>query len=485
MKFAFWTLCACIFFACAPAGDETTEAPVAITGTVEEMDDMPVSLAYVTKLGDDKEVAADTVNAGAFSLEFAISEPALYRLNMGRNRIMVYLHPGDALTMTASGSDFGGTLLFDGAGAKPNNYLAEKVRKEKAYNKGQEEPNIYKLDLDDFLARNNEIKDINTELYNQRFGQETPSDAFATFATTEIIADWAMRMANYPDYHEYYAGVEDFEVPESYYDYKSEITTSNPAALTSPKYRGYIYAFGARKMNDLVVNDTTLSEDWPKAYRLLYEMVSASDELGPDAKDYLLANNVNDYISFFGVDGVDPIMNDYRSVNKDSELLIAIEDNYEKWAELAKGKKAPTFEYESIEGAMVSLEDYKGKVVYVDVWATWCGPCKGEIPSSKELKKSYADNDDVVFMYVSVDDNREAWEKFLENDPQFNGVHVITGTGWKSDITDSYMIQGIPRYLLIDKNGLIATASAPRPSSGDKIKNMIDDLLTSAQPSGD
>jgi thiol-disulfide isomerase/thioredoxin len=163
-------------------------------------------------------------------------------------------------------------------------------------------------------------------------------------------------------------------------------------------------------------------------------------------------------------------------MNPDAGYITLIDKEYGKWEKVAQGNPAPDFSYQAPEGETVALSDFKGKVVYVDVWATWCGPCRAEFPHSKTLKKQY-EGKDVVFMYVSVDDSEDAWRNMLENDPEFAGVHVITGSAWDASIVKDYNISGIPRYILVDRDGKVVSASAPRPSSGEKLTTMIDEQL--------
>ena len=143
---------------------------------------------------------------------------------------------------------------------------------------------------------------------------------------------------------------------------------------------------------------------------------------------------------------------------------------------LAKGKPSPKFEgYENFKGGTTSLEDLKGKYVYVDVWATWCGPCKREIPFLKEVEKSYHGKN-IEFVSISIDKakDHEAW-KTMVAEKELGGVQLFADNDWNSDFVKDYQIKGIPRFLLIDPNGNIVSSDAPRPSSKDLI-TLFDEL---------
>ena len=136
------------------------------------------------------------------------------------------------------------------------------------------------------------------------------------------------------------------------------------------------------------------------------------------------------------------------------------------------GDMSIDFTYPNISSEMISLSSFKGRLVYIDVWATWCGPCIAEIPSLERLQKDYR-NMDIVFLSVSVDTDKKAWERMLTED-ELGGIH-LWADGW-SQITKSYAIFGIPRFMLIDKSGELIAVDAPRPSSKE-IRAMIDERI--------
>ncbi|MFI1773700.1 redoxin family protein [Thalassobellus citreus] len=144
-----------------------------------------------------------------------------------------------------------------------------------------------------------------------------------------------------------------------------------------------------------------------------------------------------------------------------------------------KGKPSPSFEnYENYKGGTTSLSDLKGKYVYIDVWATWCGPCKAEIPSLKKVEEAYHGKN-IEFVSISVDNGRGfqgktpeekmaaskvGWKKMIA-EKEMGGIQLFSNDGFKSDFVQDYKINSIPRFILIDPAGNVVNADAPRPSS--------------------
>lgn len=129
------------------------------------------------------------------------------------------------------------------------------------------------------------------------------------------------------------------------------------------------------------------------------------------------------------------------------------------------GSLSPSFEYDNYNGGKTKLEEFRGKYVYIDVWATWCAPCRVEIPFLKKLEEKYHDKN-IVFVSLSIDQKKdvEKWKKLIK-DKELGGVQVFADNDWNSQFVKDYNITGIPRFIIIDPNGNIVKADAPRPSS--------------------
>ena len=109
------------------------------------------------------------------------------------------------------------------------------------------------------------------------------------------------------------------------------------------------------------------------------------------------------------------------------------------------------------------LTQFKGKVVYIDFWASWCGPCIGQMPYSAKLHEKYKDKD-VAFLYISFDYTKEAWKRGVEK-YKIKGYHWMPDKKQMREIMKRFRVKGIPRYMLVSKKGEILTDDFLRPSS--------------------
>lgn len=177
-------------------------------------------------------------------------------------------------------------------------------------------------------------------------------------------------------------------------------------------------------------------------------------------KDYLLGMYGIAYVSNMGVNNTETLKALVEENVKDQETLKAFQVAYASGASLAKGCPSPDFQMTDINGKEYTLADFKGKVVYIDVWATWCAPCQGELPHLQELQQMFQGTN-IRFISMSIDKDKAAWEKQVKEE-KLGGVQLYAGP--ESKFCEEYKIKGIPHFILIDKEGKIIEANMTRPS---------------------
>ena len=257
---------------------------------------------------------------------------------------------------------------------------------------------------------------------------------------------------------------EGLDFPDFYKTIKLDELTSDADVLLYP----YMYRLlmGAAYIENRI-NDTQFS---PMAL-----IDAAKNEIVKGEMFLSVLTNVKDMETF------ENLMEKYGQyiITEDQQKRLAqhSERIIKSFNSTAIGKAAINFTYKDAKGKNVSLSDFKGKVVYVDVWATWCGPCRRELPHLKELEKKFHGNKDIVFMSISTDAVKDIqkWKDFIVAE-QLPGVQLHGRTDDDNDIAKIYQISGIPRFLLFDKQGNIVSTDAPRPSSPE-IEPLLRNLL--------
>ncbi len=130
------------------------------------------------------------------------------------------------------------------------------------------------------------------------------------------------------------------------------------------------------------------------------------------------------------------------------------------------------FAYPDLEGKIHHLSDYLGKVVVIDVWATWCVPCVKEQPFLEELEKSF-ENENVVFISISMDKDKKKWAEMVQR-KKLSGIHLRSNQ--EGPIIEDYGVETIPRFIVFDQDGKTVSFDAPRPSD-PKLKALIQSKL--------
>lgn len=401
---------------------------------------------------------------GKFRINIPLSKSSVAFLKTSKANIGLFITPNDSIYCTYNDGNVLESIKFEGNNSNHYNYFVK-------YQNDFDNPHgtFFKTDYSDVFNMNAvQFKKYRQEkvekdlLFLKEYSKNhTLTDEFKLFAEVEIKYSYYNGLLSYHSFKKFFKKIEE-KLPEDFYSEINEKLFKNDPYLNSTNYtqatKMYIsqlnlepYAtpnsFFPQAIN---VSKKLLSGKTMFNYQLITLMEMLQTDASPALKDSLISSFLekcpyNEYNSI--------ITNDYKK-NKEANKKN-IPDNVLKSTFETKEGKEITFKD--------ILKNFKNKVIYIDVWASWCGPCKVEMPSSIALKNKFK-NEDVVFIYLTIDENKSAWKKAIDN-WKIDGVHYLLNDGIKSNFSKHFNISGIPHYILIDKNGQTIFPSAVRPGS--------------------
>lgn len=271
-----------------------------------------------------------------------------------------------------------------------------------------------------------------------------------------------------------------FRAPPSPLEQANRETWSKPPR----KYRrkGYNACFIDKKNNQnfYTVLDTSIKYNWKGHEQGLLNHLFHKDGLHMKYLEewkHITRENVFTYTydeDYSCQSYIDSFRTKGEEVDLDEVLAITTPDYEMLPSDIRKPLAA--IEAADLDGHRFDISKHEGKVLYIDMWASWCGPCKLEMKHMSKLTEMYSTND-VAFISLSVDedDSREDWVKNI-NELEMTWHNAILDGGFDAAFCDHYSIISIPRYILVDRSGQVISHQAPRPSS-DLITEWLDQLI--------
>jgi thiol-disulfide isomerase/thioredoxin len=404
---------------------------------------------------------------GTFSDTLQLDYDGLYSLVLNdEKQRFIYLENGFQLNIENNAEEFEKSFTFKGSGSDENNFMSKKHQViESVYGKLDTWENVkplFTLDEKAFIEKNELYKKEilkaldEAKLSNANFVKNEKSDA--DFHVLRMYVQ-------YPSNYGYLTNNRAFKASESFPKIEDDFSMDNEELFKfSYSYRNLA---GRNFYEKMYAEADSTKSPLEKGFEVLKPIKSKliQSELVKNMMYELNGSTPN----------LETVYNEMMSYSLDEKFKKELTDKFEIVKNLAKGSPSPTFDYENINGGKTSLESLKGKFVYIDVWATWCGPCVAEIPALKEVEKEYHGKN-IEFVSISIDDKKdhEKWKKMVA-DKELKGVQLFADNDWKSDFVKKYAIDGIPRFILIDTEGKIVNADAPRPSDA-KLKELLKEV---------
>ncbi len=377
---------------------------------------------------------------------------ALYaKLFYGEKSRDIYLQSGDDMTIAFDANDFDNTFAVKGGNEKAIDYLG----KIQLVNLPDES---YALPWTQFKkAIDGKMASMTRLLKVRKFAAD---DKFQKMEEGRITYFYANAFLMYPVSHLYLTQDTTMTLGNDYYDTLREYVKEDADLADIDEYRNYMIE--TSHVLDEAGKD--IRQYYPK---VLAEMNYIGEHFDNEkVRESLIHHLAFTYVEGNGTDNIADLQNIYYTYVTSPYLNAIFKQACAKWDKAAVGKPSPDFKGVDINGKQMSLKDFRGKYVYIDMWATWCGPCQKELPFLKKLAEKYKGRN-ITFVGLSIDADKTKWEARVKSGA-LCGTQLYIGKG--SRFQADYRISGIPRFILLDPNGRIVNPDMTRPSSDDTEK---------------
>lgn len=395
-------------------------------------------IADVTAIFSEDDLKLEKSDDATFSTSLNIAEPAYYKV--ARN--FLYIKPGDSIVAKFDYDD-SSTATYTGKGYNESSYLND-LPYPKAGSYLWAGRNI-KSTIDSTIT---EIKTLAKKREKELANFKNLSPEFVKLEEARAKADLINSYESMLSYYTYMNRVKKEKIEEV----NNQIRKATEAPLKE-LYKDFVdpaflqlvtYQQIARRVVDNNIESPKKIEikDWVASQLMAYKLKSLTSKKQID--------------SLYNAD-IAAI-----STKKYKDQLRKL---YTEYTSYGNGSQATDFSAINLEDVKQKLSQFKGKLIYIDLWATWCMPCLEEMPNFNKLVDKYADNKDIVFISLSIDNGVDEWKENLKS-------REHKGLQWNTALTnlERYKMNGVPRIIIIDKDFNILEFNGPKPSSKETIE---------------
>jgi thiol-disulfide isomerase/thioredoxin len=461
--------------------------PILVDGYINNAQGLPVNLLIDKNyLGIHSQTISVNTSEGNFSFALHEEQEIMATLSYGTEAYPFFLAPGDTLHMAFTADLLAITIRFSGNAAGENIFL-------KNFNKKFAEAFTDSLMNNKMLTTGVDAFEI--DIYNMRKKELEYLKADSSYGTfSPAFKDYFTNLVNYRYWNLLLAYpiekanssstvLKVDELPAPLLEGFEKVKASNAEALICDSYRTflkYYVIYFTSKLNGFnKFKDFNLSMERKNVF--------AQASLSGTPYQYWLSRFILEDFEKAQPSTVKRLYNSLVQSEKQPVYSSIVKEKCGAYMEKkdvvkqvaatpSSGISSGDEGYRIVDekGKSVKFSDFKGKAIYVDFWASWCGPCRQQMPFSKELHKKFSDKQlkSLVFLYISIDNDSAAWRKAVK-DIGMEGFQAISPANWSDGAGNFFYVNSIPRYMLIDKTGKVVDDNAKRPSDPSVFQDIL------------
>lgn len=445
---------------------------VTLSGTIDKAGPESVTITNDRYfLGKKQDVYTVPVKEGKYTSSFDLDRNRIVTVNYKDQSLKIYVEPGDSIDLSFQTS---AAPKISGRGAVHNQFLLKFNDQFKDdFNKTVMDGKIKSTGVDAFemLLFNGRKKQM--AFYNAYPEKNIFSPGFKAYMEQLIRYNYWNYLLGFPIVNaNSNKGLTVTPLPTVMVEGFNKSLASNDTALISDSYRSFLMYYVTYFVSE--ANGFNKFTDYSVSMQKKYFF--ANQHLKKEAFNYYMTKYLVEECDKVEPETVKKVYNVLAwSDNNGAYSKIALEKCKDVMKEpAATGSPVPALKFKGLNGKVHTLADFKGKVVYIDFWASWCGPCRQQFPFAKELKAKLNEKQkkQIEFVYVSIDNTEDIWKKAITANG-LEGFHLFSPGGWSSEVVKHFKINGIPRYMLIDKKGNIVDGNAKRPSDPATLDELL------------
>lgn len=432
---------------------------VAVTSPVEE-----VVLARYNERTDTFRL-----DSGRCSVELSLAGGTYIELQHGEIFFEVFGAPANDLALSFDASAENPVAKFSGSLAAENDYVEDRRLFD-----GEQldlENNLYTAGEDDFILVNDSLRKIREQLLaasKSNFKSNVAVD-FTFLEEALIQTKWLNRYLEHELYFPLFTEEKEYVPSQKMIAYRSQINPNDPKLLVLDEYLGMLDYYIELKKKESRPTEDAVAMDNLQRVTIQFATID-KNVTNKEVNQELKYRSIQKILQSVGTEGAEKYIADFIQTVADPIKREQLLSDFKKWQTIKTGEEAPEIVAEGMDGKTYNLSSLRGKYVYIDFWATWCKPCRDELPYLEKLIAEM-DGQQLAIVSISVDENKDTWARIVR-------LQKMKGIQWfanKDELISVYNLSSIPRYMIIDPEGKIISSNAARPSGAirEQLKNLL------------